>query len=124
MRRAIASARLRARLKHWRRSKKARLVGLRKLQGVRQTPRLKQRSLSFTLCETRKLCDLTTKSCVFICYFIVSVVKIVLSEAATGRVLYKKVFLKLKKFTGKYKARISFSINLQAPLTSLLIILT
>ena len=105
--------------------KKARLVGLRKLQGVRQMARLKQqRSLSFTFCETRKLCDLTTKSCVFICYFIVSVVKIVLSEAATGRVLYKKVFLKFKKFTGKHKARISFLINLQAPLTSLLIILT
>ena len=51
MRRAIARARLRARLKHWRHAKKkARLVGLRKLQGVRQMARLKQpRSLSFTL---------------------------------------------------------------------------
>ena len=104
--------------------KKARLVGLRKFQGVPQIARLKQqRSLSFTFRETRKSCDLTTKSCVFI-YFIDSVVKIVLSEAATGRVLYKKVFLKFKKFTGKHKARISFLINLQAPLTSLLIILT
>ena len=82
--------------------KKARLVGLRKLQGVRQMARLKQqRSLSFTFCETRKSCDLTTKSCVFICYFIDSVVKIVLSETATGGVLYKKVFLKFKKIHRK-----------------------
>ena len=29
-------------------------------------------------------------------------VKIVLSEAATGVVLYKKMFLKFKKFTGKH----------------------
>ena len=50
--------------------------------------------------------------------------EIVLLEAATGGVLYKKVFLKFKKFTAKHKARISFLINLQAPLTSLLIILT
>ena len=35
-------------------------------------------------------------------------VKIVLSEAATGGVLFKKMFLKFKKFTGKHKARISF----------------
>ena len=35
-------------------------------------------------------------------------VKIVLSKAATEGVLYKKVFLKLKKFTGKHKAGISF----------------
>ena len=39
---------------------------------------------------------------VFICYFIDSVMKIVLSEAATGGVLYKKVFLKFAKSTGKY----------------------
>ena len=37
-------------------------------------------------------------------------VKIVFSEAATGGVLYKKMFLKLKKFTGKHKAGISFLI--------------
>ena len=37
-----------------------------------------------------------------ICYFIDSVVKIVLSEAATGGALYKKVFLKFAKFTGKH----------------------
>ena len=50
-------------------------------------------------------------------------VKIVLSEAATGGVLDKKVFLKFKKYTGKHKARISFLMNLHAPLTYLLIIL-
>ena len=40
-------------------------------------------------------------------------VKIVFSEAATGGVLYKKVFLKFKKLTAKHKDRISFLINLQ-----------
>ena len=49
------------------------------------------------------------KSCVFICCFIDSVVKIVLSEAATGGVLYKKVFLKLKKFTENHKGKIFFN---------------
>ena len=41
------------------------------------------------------------KSCAFICYFIGLVVKIALSEAVTRGVLYKKVFLKFAKFTGK-----------------------
>ena len=45
MRRAIARARLCARLKDWRRAKKARLVWLRKLQDVRQIARLKQQLL-------------------------------------------------------------------------------
>ena len=38
----------------------------------------------------------------FISVFIGSVVKIVLSEAATRGVLYKKMFLKFAKSTGKY----------------------
>ena len=81
--------------------KKACLVWLRKLQDVWQIARLKQQhSLSFTFCKTQRSYK---KICVFICYFIGSVVKIVLSEAATGGVLYKKVFLKLTKFTGTYK---------------------
>ena len=52
--------------------------------------------------------DLTRKSCVFICYFIGSLVEIVLSEAATGGVLYKKVFLKFAKLTGKYNCQSLF----------------
>ena len=59
-----------------------------------------------------------------ICYFIDSVVKIVISEAATGGVLYKKVFLKFAKSTGKHLCQSLFLINLQAPLSSLLILLT
>ena len=35
------------------------------------------------------------KSCVFICYFIDSVIKIVVSETATGGVLQRKMFLKI-----------------------------
>ena len=46
----IAHAHLCTHLKHWRRAEKARLVWLRKLQGVWQITHLKQqRSLSFTL---------------------------------------------------------------------------
>ena len=56
--------------------KKAHLVWLRKLQGVQQIARLKQCHLSKILRGTFK--DLTRKSCVFICYFIDSVVNIVL----------------------------------------------
>ena len=55
MRRAIARTGLRTRLKHWIRAKKARLVWLRKLQGVWQIARLKQqRSLSFISRETQR----------------------------------------------------------------------
>ena len=63
--------------------KKADLVWLRKVLSVKHK-------------------DLRRKSCVFICYFVDSLMKIVLSEAATGGVLYKKVFLKFAKSTGKY----------------------
>ena len=85
------------------------------LQCVWQIACLKQQcSLSFTFCETQRF----YKKIMCICYFIDSVVEIVLSEAATAGVLYQKVFLKFKKFTGKRQARISFLINLQAPLTS------
>ena len=48
------------------------------------------------------------KSCVFIYYFIDSVVKIVLSEAATRGVLYKKVFLKFAESTGKHLSQSPF----------------
>ena len=70
---------------------------------------LKQKcSLSFTFCKNLSHKDLTRKSCVFICYFIGSLVEIVLSEAATGGVLYKKVFLKFAKLTGKYNCQSLF----------------
>ena len=67
--------------------------------------RLKQR---FYLSLSVKHKDLTRKSCVFI-YFIGSVVKTVLSEAATRGVIYKKVSLKFAKFTGRYKCQSLFS---------------
>ena len=63
------------RLKHWSRAKKARLVWLRKLQDVRQITCLKQqRSLSFIFCKTQR----SYEKIMCICYFIGSVVKIVL----------------------------------------------
>ena len=66
MRRAIACARLCARLKHWRRAKKARLVWLRRLQDVRQITRLKQRSLSFTFCKTQRSYEKIT--CIYLIF--------------------------------------------------------
>ena len=67
---------------------------LRKLQNVRQIAHLKQQhSLSFTFRKTQR-----SYTIMFICYFIDSVVKIVLWQAATRGVLYKKVFLKFTKF--------------------------
>ena len=104
------------------RQKKARLVWLRKLQDVRQIARLKQQRSLLSLSVKHK--NLTRKSCVFICYFIGSVVKIVLSEAATGGVLYKKVFLKFAKFTGKYKCQSLFFNKFAGAATSLLVVLT
>ena len=59
----------------------------------------------------------------FISVFIGSVVKIVLSEAATRGVLYKKVFLKrLQNSQENIYARDSFLINLQLPLMSFIIL--
>ena len=55
--------------------KKARLLWLKKVQGVRQIARLKQRFLSFTFYKTQRSYE---KICVFICCFIGSAVKIVL----------------------------------------------
>ena len=50
--------------------------------------------------------------------------KIVLSEAATGGVLYKKVFLKFAKFTEKYKCQSLLFNKFAGAATSLLIVLT
>ena len=88
------------RLKHWSRAKKS-MPCLIKLQDVQQITCLKQqRSLSFIFCKTQR----SYKKIMCICYFIGSVVKIVLSEAATGGVLYKK----FTKFTGNYKCQSLF----------------
>ena len=94
-------------MRHWTRAKKIRLVWLRKLQDVRQIARLKQRSLYFTFCKTERSYK-KTMCTNYICCFIGSVVKIVLSKAATGGVLHNKVFLKFAKFTGKYKCQSLF----------------
>ena len=59
----------------------------------------------------------------FISVFIGSVVKIVLSEAATRGVLYKKVFLKRSQNSQEnIYGRVSFLINLQVPLMSFIIL--
>ena len=58
---------------------------------------------------------------VYLCYFIGSVVKIVLWEVATRCVLYKKVFT---TFTGKSKCPSLFLYKFAGAATSLLIILT
>ena len=51
-----------------------------------------QSSLTFTFCKTKILRE----------NHVDLVVKIVLSEAATGGVLYRKLFLKFTKYTGKH----------------------
>ena len=58
IRHAIACTRLCTRLKCWRHAKKACLVCLKKLQGVRQITRLKQHFLSFVFYITQKSCAL------------------------------------------------------------------
>ena len=66
---------------------------------------------------------ITKKSCLFI-YFIGSVVKIALSEAATGGVLYENMFLESSQNSQENTyARVFFLINSPAPLTPLLIVL-
>ena len=83
---------------------------IRKIQCVRQIARLKQQlSLSFTFYKTQR----SYEKIICICYFIGSVVKIVLSEAATRGARYKKVFLKLQKSQENTSATVSFLINLQ-----------
>ena len=122
MRHTVAHARLCALQKHWRRAEKSTPFLIKKASKCAADRRLKQQhSLSFTFCKTQRS---HKKICVFICYFIGSVVKIVLSEAATGGVLYKKVFLKFAKFTRKYKCQSLFFNKFAGAATSLLIVLT
>ena len=59
--------------------------------------------------------SLSVKHKDLICYFIDSVVKIVLSKAATGGVLYKKMFLKFAKFTGKHLCQSLFFNKFASP---------
>ena len=120
-RHAIARTCLCAHLKHSRRGKKSMLCLIRKIQCVRQIARLKQQlSLSFTFYKTQR----SYEKIICICYFIGSVVKIVLSEAATRGARYKKVFLKFAKVTGKYKCHSLFFNKFAGAATSLLIALT
>ena len=100
MRHAIACAHPCTHLKHRKRTKKARLVWLKKLQGVLQIARLKQqRSLSFTFCKTKRSYEKIM--CIyFLFHWFIG--KSLLSEAATRGVLYKTVFLKFAKFTRKH----------------------
>ena len=117
MRRAMARARLRTRLEHWRRAKKS-------------TPCLIKKA-------SRRAADRTSKTRTFLIFHFLWITKILRQNHVYLFIIsliqwwklriyieHKKVFLKFKKFTGKHKARIPFLINLQAPLTSLLIILT
>ena len=100
--------------------KKACLAWLRNLQDVWQIARLEQYSLSFTFCKTQR----SYKKIMCIYYFTGSVVKIVFSEAATGGVKYKKVFLKFAKLTGEYKCQGLLFNKFAGATMSLLIILT
>ena len=90
MRCVMACARLCTCLKHWRHAKKSTPCLIKKAS----------RCAAYSTSKTAKfiifpfLSNTKRKSCVFVCYFIGSVVKIV-SEAVTRGVLSKKVFSKI-----------------------------
>ena len=99
MRHAITLTHLCTRLIHWRHAKKACLVGLRKFQGMRHVTRLKQQGfLSFTSCKKQKSYEKIM--CIYLFYWFSG--ENCISEAATGGVICKKVFLKFAKSTGKH----------------------
>ena len=97
MRCAIALTRLCTRLKQWRRAKKSTSCLIKKASrcAVDRTSRTTKFLIFYFLQNTKILRENHV-------YLFDSVVKIVLSQAATGGVLYKKVFLKFGKFTGKH----------------------
>ena len=99
---AVACGRLCARLKHLRCAKKSTSCLIKK--ASRRAADCTSKA-TFFIFHSVKHKNIKRKSCIFICYFIGSVVKIVLLEAATRGVLYKKVFLKFAKFRGKYKCQ-------------------
>ena len=121
MRHAIARTCLCACLKYWRQAKKSTPCLIKKASrcAADRTSRTTT-FFAFTFCKTER----SYEKIMCICYFIGSVVKIVLSEAATGGVLYKKVFLKFAKFTGKYKCQSLFFNKFAGATMSLLIVIT
>ena len=103
MRHAITRTHLCTRLIHWRRAKKACLVGLRKFQGMRHVTRLKQQGfLSFTSCKKQKSYEKIM--CIYLFYWFSGETCIIRS----GGVLYKKMFLKFANSTGKHLCRSLF----------------
>ena len=122
MRHAIARACLCAHLKHLRCAKKSMSCLIKK--ASRRVADRTSKTTTFFIFHSVKHKDIKRKSCVFICYFIGSVVKIVLLEAVTRGVLYKKEFLKFTKFRGKYKCQGLFFNKLAGAAASLLIVLT
>ena len=75
MRRAIARARLCARLKHLRCAKKSTSCLIKK--ASRRAADRTSKTARFFIFHSVKHKDIKRKSCIFICYFIGSVVKIV-----------------------------------------------
>ena len=121
MRCAIACTCLFACLKYWRQAKKSTPCLIKKASRCVAGRTSKTTTFfAFTFCKTER----SYKKIMCICYFIGSVAKIVLSEAATGGVLYKKLFLKFAKFTGKYKCQSPFFNKFAGAVMSLLIVLT
>ena len=90
----IWGARLCTCLKHWRLAKKS-TPCLIKRASTCAADCMSKPAKFFYLSLSIKHKDLTRKSCVFVHYFIGSVVKMALSEAATRGILWKKVFLKI-----------------------------
>ena len=114
---------VRTRLKHWRRAKNARLVWLRKLPGVRQIARLKQQSfLSFPFYQTQRSYEKIMCICLLFYWF--SGENGIIRCSHPRRSIKEGVLKNFVKFTGKHLCQSVFLLNLQAPLSSLLIVLT
>ena len=122
MRRAIARACLCARLKHWRRATKSTPCLIKKASRCAADRTSKTKTFFiFHFCKTQRSYEKIM--CIYL-LFLGSVVKIALSEAAIGGVLYKKVVLKFAKFTGKYKCQSLFLNKFAGAARCLLIVLT
>ena len=117
MRCTIARTCLYTRLKHWRHTKKTRLVWLKKLWGMQQITRLKQQSfLSFPFYQTQRSYEKIICICLLFYWFI--------GENGIIRSSHLRHSKNVVKFTGKHLCQGVFLITLQVLMTSLLIPLT
>ena len=123
MRCTIAHTCLYTRLKHWRHTKKTRLVWLKKLWGMQQITRLKQQSfLSFPFYQTQRSYEKIICICLLFYWFIGE--NGIIRSSHLRHSIKEGILKNVVKFTGKHLCQGVFLINLQVLMTSLLIPLT